>query len=158
MDAIQDLISDNHCYGCGIENDRGLQIKSVWVDETHTQTTCTYQPLDFHCAGPTHIVNGGVLATVIDCHCVCTAIAKGYLEQGRAVGEGERVWFATGTLNVVYRAPAMLEHPLVLTANIVEVAPKKIVLNCEVVSDGVTVCTADVVAVKVPNAWFEGDS
>jgi len=29
--AFQDLICDNHCYGCGPQYDRGLKIKSRWA-------------------------------------------------------------------------------------------------------------------------------
>ncbi len=33
MTALQDLISHNHCYGCGPDNPDGLQIKSYWDGE-----------------------------------------------------------------------------------------------------------------------------
>ena len=28
--AFQDLIPDNHCFGCGPKNENGLRIKSYW--------------------------------------------------------------------------------------------------------------------------------
>ncbi len=30
MIAIQDQVPHHHCYGCGADNDKGLQIKSYW--------------------------------------------------------------------------------------------------------------------------------
>ncbi len=61
--AIQDLLPGNHCWGCGPDNPRGLQIKShVEGDET----VCRFQPSPDHMAGPTHVVYGGIIASVID--------------------------------------------------------------------------------------------
>ena len=82
--AIQDLLPENHCFGCGPLNPEGLQIKSFWSGES--ETICTYQPESKHAAGPTHILNGGVIATLIDCHCICTAVAEAYRREGRDVG------------------------------------------------------------------------
>ena len=40
--AFQDLIPDNHCYGCGPHNAHGLRIKSYWdVDNVHVIMTHT---------------------------------------------------------------------------------------------------------------------
>lgn len=155
MDAIQDAIPDNHCYGCGALNGSGLQIKSYWTNDEFTESECQFEPQPHHCAGPLHVVNGGVIATIIDCHCVCTAIAKGYLKRGRGVGEGERVWFATGQLNVSYLKPMPMSAAMRVCASIQEVKERKIVLSCDVWANDEKVAAAEVIAVKVPNEWFE---
>ncbi|RTZ17775.1 PaaI family thioesterase [Vibrio aquaticus] len=150
--AIQDQIPNNHCYGCGSENELGLQIKSYWQSES--QASCMFEPSHHHCAGPTHFLNGGIISTIIDCHCVCMAIAKGYQMRGKEVGCGEPVWFATGGLNVSFLKPVAIDSPVTLNAVIVDASKKKIVLECELISKGEVCCRAEVIAVKVPNSWF----
>ena len=87
MNAIQDSIPHNHCYGCGPENPDGLQIKSYWDGK---ESVCTYMPRPEQCAGPTQYLYGGTIASIIDCHSVCTSIANYYArhrwQQGQPVG------------------------------------------------------------------------
>lgn len=149
--AIQDQIPDNHCFGCGPDNDRGLRIKSFWTGDDSSR--CEFTPAPHHCAGPTRYLNGGIIATVIDCHTICTAIADGYRQAGRAVGSGDKIWYATGKLDVQYRAPAAIDKVAVVEAKIVERGERKTRLECTLSSDGRICATADVVAVRVPDAW-----
>ncbi|WP_237065224.1 PaaI family thioesterase [Microbulbifer guangxiensis] len=149
--AIQDQIPDNHCYGCGPENDRGLQIKSYWTGED--ESICEFSPAPHHCAGPTQYLNGGIIATVMDCHTICTAIADGYRQAGRETGTGDKIWYATGRLDVQYRAPASIDEPVELTAKILERSERKTRLSCELKSGGQVCATADVIAVRVPDNW-----
>ena len=88
--AFQDLIEDNFCFGCGPINEQGLQIKSYW--DGPGVSICTYLPEPFQTAGPRGILNGGIIATLIDCHCVCTAIAYAYEREGREVGSVPEIW------------------------------------------------------------------
>lgn len=150
--AFQDQIPNNHCFGCGPENAAGLQIKSHWIEED--KSTCTFVPLPHQCAGPTQFLNGGVISTIIDCHCICTAIAKGYQLQGREIGTGEAVWYATGKLEVSYLKPVRIDQDVQLIATIESVNSNKMTLSCELFSGDDLCCTSQVVAVKVPNSWF----
>jgi hypothetical protein len=61
----------HQCWSCGSQNEQGLQTKSYWEGE---ESVCTWQPQSSHRAW-LGIVNGGILATILDCHCTCTAIA-----------------------------------------------------------------------------------
>jgi acyl-coenzyme A thioesterase PaaI-like protein len=149
--AIQDLLPHNHCYGCGAENELGLQIKSYWDGSA---ATCEYQPRPEQCAGPTHYVYGGTIASLIDCHSVCTAIAHRYAEEGRHIGAGELIWYVTGKLDVNYLAPTAIDQPVTLLARIVEAGEKKSVVHCTLSSGGLTTAEASVIAVRVPSAWF----
>jgi acyl-coenzyme A thioesterase PaaI-like protein len=153
--ALQNLIPHNHCFGCGPGNQQGLQIKSYWTGEDETR--CDFTPQPHHCAGPTHYLNGGIIATIIDCHTICTAIADGYRQAGRGVGSGAPIWFATGRLDVQYKAPARIDRPVILLAKIVERGEKKTLLHCTLSSTGSKgerLCaSADVVAVRVPDGW-----
>lgn len=150
MIAIQDRLPDNHCYGCGSENDRGLQIKSYWDGE---ESICDYIPRPEQCAGPTQFLYGGTIASLIDCHCVGTAIAHQYELEGREVGEGDPIWCVTGRLEVSYLAPTAIDKPVQLRATIVESAGKKTTLKCTLVSAGQAVAEGTVIAIRVPASW-----
>src|SRR5262245_26277303 len=81
--TFQDQIPDNFCYGCGPGNLVGLRIRSIWAGN---EALCIFQPAPYHAAGPRHILNGGIIATLIDCHAVGTAIAHAYCAERRAIG------------------------------------------------------------------------
>lgn len=152
--AFQDQIPGNHCFGCGPNNTLGLQIKSYWQHDNVSR--CCFMPATHHSAGPAKFLNGGIISTIMDCHCVCTAIAKGYSDVGREIGQGERVWFATGKLDVVFKQPVPIDQEVELIATITSSHEKKITLECLLLSGGKTCAEGNVVAVKVPNEWFEG--
>lgn len=85
---------------------------------------------------------------------ICTAIAKGYQLQGREIGTGEAVWYATGKLEVSYLKPVRIDQDVQLIATIESVISNKMTLSCELFSGDDLCCTSQVVAVKVPNSWF----
>ena len=89
---FQDKLYGNNCYGCGAWNEKGLQIKSFWDKEI---SICIFQPEQHHAAMPIDVMNGGTIATVIDCHGVCSSIADAYKQENREIGEGEKIWYAT---------------------------------------------------------------
>ena len=150
--AIQDQFEGNHCFGCGPRNAGGLQIKSYFTGEG--ATTCRYEPAPFQCAGPADIVNGGIIATVIDCHCVCTAMGHAYLREGRAIGSDPMIWFVTGLLKVSYKAPTPIAGAFDVVAQVAEVTDKKTIVQCELLS-GETVCAeGEVIAVRVPAEMY----
>lgn len=154
MNAFQDQIPDNHCYGCGPLNAQGLHIKSYWTGED--QAECHFTPAPHHCAGPTHFMNGGIISTIIDCHCICTAMAKAYQMQGRDIGDpGERLWFATGELQVRFQRPVPMDADVVLNAVVEEAGEKRIRLSCALSAAGKVCVESDVLAVRVPPGWFE---
>jgi acyl-coenzyme A thioesterase PaaI-like protein len=152
-DAIQDRIPRNHCWGCGNENPRGLRIKShVEGDET----VCRFQAAPEHMAGPTHVVNGGIIAAVVDCHCICTAIADAYRAAGRALGSEPLLWCVTASLRIDYLAPTPIDAPMELRARIVEAKGRKRVVACTLSSGGQERARAEVIAVEVPAEWRGG--
>lgn len=150
MQAIQDTFSDNHCIGCGPENDRGLKIKSMWCGDLETE--CHFHPEAHMTAAPETVLNGGVIATLIDCHSVCTAV--GYGRRLDELGDGEAgALYATGSLEIAYLRPVRIDRPVHVKAKIVGVAEKKTVIECTVYSDGALCAKATVVAVRVPHGW-----
>ena len=148
--AIQDRLPNNHCYGCGAENELGMQIKSYFDG---SESRCVYQPRPEQCAGPLQYVYGGTIASLIDCHCVGTAIAHQYQLEGREVGEGEPIWCVTGRLTVNYLAPTPIDQPVELVARIAESSGKKTILSCTMTSGGTPTAEGEVIAVRVPPEW-----
>ncbi len=148
--AIQDRIPHNHCFGCGPLNADGLGIKSYADGDG---TVCAFQPSPHHMAGPTHVVNGGIIATVIDCHCVCTAIADAYRAAGREIGTAPLIWCVTASLKVDYLAPTPISAPVELRARVREASGRKRIVECVLRSGGQDRARAEVVAVEVAPGW-----
>lgn len=63
----------HNCFGCGSKNPMGMRIRSYW-EASSKEGVCDWTPQPHHCGGP-DFVNGGVIATLIDCHTVCTCMA-----------------------------------------------------------------------------------
>jgi len=154
MPALQDLMPHNHCFGCGPNNPHGLRIKSRWSGSGPSEARFT--PLAHHCAGPRHFVNGGVLATLIDCHCVCTAAAAAYLAAGRAIGAAPDIHYATFSLSLTYLRPTPIGTELVLLALPARADERTYVVSCALHAAGKVCVEAVVKAVQVPESWIQG--
>jgi len=153
--AIQDQFqTNNYCWGCGRENDHGLGIKSYWTGE---EGVGTWQPKLHHAAGPRNVINGGIIATLIDCHSACTAMAAAYQAEGREIGSWPRIWCATASLHVDYLRPTPLDAPVDLRAWVKEMGERKLVVTCVVSSQGEECARGEVVAVRVPPDWVDSN-
>jgi acyl-coenzyme A thioesterase PaaI-like protein len=151
--AIQDDLHDNFCWGCGADNPDGLQLKSHRDGE---RVVATFTPHPEHAAGPRHVVNGGIIATVLDCHGVCTAIADAYEREGRAVGSAPDIWFATASMTVQYLRPTPLGVPLHLEAKVAHRDGRRTRVECALSAGGKDRARAVVEAVRVPPEWRHG--
>ena len=148
MSAFQDFYPDNvaHCYGCGRLNGQGHQIKTHWEgDETVTR----YTPRPEHTAIP-GFVYGGLLASLIDCHCTGTAAAAMYRAENRPMDSEPAFRFVTGSLHVDYLKPTPLGGPLEIRGRVKEVKGRKVVVESTVYADGVATARGEVVAVQMP--------
>ena len=150
---FQDKLAGNHCFGCGADNPYGLQIKSYW--QATNLAVCHFTPQLYHTAAPTHFLNGGVMATIIDCHCICTAIAYAYQQQGREIGKGAPLWYATGELALRYLRPVGIKETVTLEASVAAFNGSKATVNCVLMAHGKTCVEARVEAVAVPEEWME---
>jgi len=57
------------CFGCGPANDQGLKIQSFVKED---KIYCDFQPEEHHQAFP-GMINGGIIGSLLDCHCNWTA-------------------------------------------------------------------------------------
>src|SRR5437879_4859053 len=99
--------------GCGPSNPSGLRIKSYWSGRG---AVCTWQPAPQHVGWP-GVLNGGILAALVDCHCVGTAVADAYRAEHRTMDSAPPVWFATGSLSISYLQPVAVNSSVELTAS-----------------------------------------
>lgn len=152
--AFQDLIPGNHCWGCGPLNEHGLHIKSRWAGD---EAVCIWRPSPEHAAGPKHILNGGIIATIIDCHCVCLAIAAHYRGEGRAIDSEPGIWCVTAALQISYLRPTPIAGSVELRARVKEAKSRKTIVTCSLYADQEERATAELVAVRVPPEWRDAE-
>ncbi len=143
---LQDYMGENVCFGCGIHNTDGLQIKSFWEDDV---CVCHWNSQEkYH--GWQNLLNGGVLATIVDCHTMATATAYAYRMEGDRHWSSEPVYrYATGTLTIKYLKPTPNDLPIELRATVKEAKGKKTTIHCEVWCAGIQTATAEVIAIRV---------
>ena len=151
---FQDLGSVAHCHGCGPDNERGLRIKSSWDGE---EAVCHWRPQPHHCGGSKEIVNGGIIATLIDCHSLNLAIAHAYKTEGRPIGSSPKIGYVTGSLNVFYHRPTPIAETLELRAKIVRVEGpalsgvegRKAWVSCTLSAAGRVCATGEVLGIRI---------
>jgi acyl-coenzyme A thioesterase PaaI-like protein len=146
--ALQDVLKV-HCFGCGSLNEQGLQIKSHWDGD---ELVCRWHPKPHHIGHP-GVVYGGVIASVVDCHAVWTAMATVCRDEGLPLDDASPPPFAfvTGKLSVSYLKPARIDRPLELYAKVSDQGERRANVRCRVVQDGVVCASAEVVTVRVPS-------
>ena len=144
--AFQDQGSVDHCYGCGADNESGLRIKSYWDGD---EAVATWEPRPHHCGGRKDIVNGGVIATLIDCHSLNLAIADAYRRERRPIGSAPRIGYVTGQLSISYRKPTPIKEALQLRARITKVDGRKVWVACTLSAAGEVCATGEVLGIRV---------
>lgn len=152
-DAIQDRLRDNFCWGCGNDNPDGLHLKSFWDGDV---AVATFTPDAKFAAGPRHVLNGGLIATLLDCHGVCTAIARSYDDEERAIGSDPDIWRATTSMTVHYLRPTPLGEMVELVGRVTEVGEKITIVECALSSAGKERARASVASSRVPEEWRHG--
>lgn len=145
-EAFQDVMgAENRCWGCGPSNPHGLQIKSYWDGD---ESICRFRPAEWHIADPS-FVSGGIISSVIDCHCVCTAVAAFYKAEGRTIGSEPKIWGVTANLDVTFLRPTPTGTELVARARITEQGERKATVECSVFANEVECVRGRVVAARL---------
>jgi acyl-coenzyme A thioesterase PaaI-like protein len=146
--AFQDYYPDelSYCYGCGRLNEHGHQIKTYW-DGDESVTIFTPQP--YHIAIPGYVY-GGLIASLIDCHCTGTAAAAMYRAENRAMDTLPAYRFVTASLHVDYIKPTPLGVPLEVRGVVKEIKGRKVVVAATLSANGVVCARGEVVAVQMP--------
>ncbi len=124
---FQDYMPGDVCFGCGSKNPVGLHIHSYWEGD---HAVCQWRPDERH-QGWAGLTCGGILATLIDCHCMATAMATAIRQENRSLSSSPHYRFATGSLNVRYLKPTPIDTPLQIRAHVTEIKHnRKFSLDC----------------------------
>ena len=95
---VQQRTYGNHCFGCGPENETGLQLKFKLNEETE-RFVCKFKlPARFE--GPPSHAHGGIIATILD-----EAMGK--------VSKLRNIIAVTGQMSITYIRPVPLGKPLI---------------------------------------------
>ena len=145
--AIQDLFPEEgtHCFGCGKNNSKGLQIKTFCEDE---ECICTFKALPHHIAYP-EVGCGGIISTVLDCHSINSAMYAAYKEENRDVGSKPDIIYATASMTVNFLKPAPMTVEWVFKAKITKFTVRRITVECKVYANNVEFANGTVIAAKI---------
>jgi acyl-coenzyme A thioesterase PaaI-like protein len=130
------------CFGCGPANEKGLHIAS-FVDGD--EVICDFTPQPYHNAFP-GVLNGGMVGTLLDCHCNWTA-AYHLME---AAGDGELPSTVTAEYTIKMLRPTPMDGALHLRARVVEMKAPRAAVEGEIHAGGkvTATCRGTFVAVK----------
>ncbi len=137
------------CWGCGSNNIHGLQLKSYW---DHDETVATFIPQKHHLAFP-GILNGGIISTIIDCH--CTGTANAYAKKHSKTPDS--IMHVTASLEVKFIRPTPLNQPVTLHGKVTHDDGRKIIVTCSLYSGEHLCAMGEVVTVGVDTNLFIRD-
>ena len=116
------------CFGCGPANEHGLHIKSFPRGD---ECVCTITMDErYHAFGG--VLNGGMVGTLLDCHCNWTS-AWALM---RAAGDDDVPSTVTADYEIALKRPTPTGVPLHMTARVVEVSPPRAIVEGEIEANG----------------------
>jgi acyl-coenzyme A thioesterase PaaI-like protein len=133
---------DGVCFGCGVKNDKGLRIRS-FVEGG--EVVCRFRPEPHHQAFP-GVLNGGIIGTLLDCHCNWAALHH-LMVKG---GENKAPCTVTADYAIALKRPCPVEGEVLLRARVVESSADRAVVEGTLEADGKVraTCKGTFVAVK----------
>lgn len=135
------------CYGCGPANERGFHIRSFpsATPGESDEVVADWQPQPWHHAFE-NVLNGGVIGTLLDCHCNWTAA---YHLMGRRAAD-QPPTTVTADYRIKLLKPTPTDRPVRIAAHVVESDDGWATVEGTLASDGVVTatCRATFVAVK----------
>ncbi|MDE2071085.1 MAG: PaaI family thioesterase [Gammaproteobacteria bacterium] len=141
--ALQDIYAPaSTCFGCGPANPQGLHIKSFVSGD---EVVAEWMPQPHHEAFP-GALNGGIIGTLLDCHCNWTA-AWHLMRQAHADHPPCTV---TADYSIALKRPTPSQAPVQLRARVVQSSEDRAVVEGELHAGGklCATCRGTFVAVK----------
>jgi acyl-coenzyme A thioesterase PaaI-like protein len=151
MAALQDEYAPkNRCFGCGPANDEGLRIKSV-VGEDGNEVLCRFTPQPHHLAFE-GVLNGGIIGTVLDCHCNWTAAYHLMKAQGLETPPTT----VTADYHVKLKRPTPVDVEILVRARPVSIEGDRATIEATFEADGkvTATCLGTFVAVRPGHPAF----
>jgi len=131
--SIQErLFPELACFGCGPSNAKGLQLRSFAADDG--AVVAQFMPWPEHNSGLGYL-NGGIIATVLDCHSAAAVAFEADRSNWPALGDMPLAYVTAG-LDVRYLRPSPLDEPVELRAVIVTADENEMTSSVELMWDG----------------------
>ncbi len=141
-ESLQDRYAPaNACFGCGPANAAGLRLKS-FVDGD--DVVCTWQPDEIHQAFP-GVLSGGIVGTLLDCHCNWAAAHHLMLAKGLDAPPCT----VTAEYAIKLRRPTPVDAPVLLRASLEELAGDRARVSGTLTAGGRVTATCDGIFVAV---------
>lgn len=131
----------NRCFGCGPANAEGLRIRSF---EAGAEVVAEWTPAPHHEAFP-GALNGGIIGTLLDCHCNWTAAV--HLMHRR--GASRPPCTVTAEYAIQLRRPASSIGRVRLRAHVVESGDERVTVEGTLEAGGKVCATCRAVFVAV---------
>src|SRR5690606_21167191 len=109
----------------------------------------TFDPQAKFNAGFPNVMYGGLIASLIDCHSIWTAIAAAYVADDLPHGSLPAISYVTGSLTVKYLKPTPLDRPIQLKAWVDGAVGRKTRVLCELGYEETITATGDTLAVRI---------
>jgi acyl-coenzyme A thioesterase PaaI-like protein len=106
------------CFGCGVQNERGLHIKSYPAENGSEDIIAEFHPEPYQQAFP-GVVNGGIIGALLDCHSNWTA-AYYLMKKTGAAKDAEAPCTVTADYAIKLLRPTPSDAVLHLKARVVE--------------------------------------
>jgi uncharacterized protein (TIGR00369 family) len=138
--------NSKHCFVCGLENPRGLQL--TFYQTGPAEVTADYTVKEGYQGYP-GVVHGGIVASMLD------------EMAGRAlmgVDPQQSRFFATARLDIQYRKPVPVGEPLRLVGRATKLKERSAAAHAAIYGPGGDLLAeADAILVDVPASRLEGD-
>lgn len=130
------------CFGCGVKNEKGLQIRSFVEGD---EVVAEWRAEPHHEAFP-GVVNGGIIGALLDCH---SNWAAAYFLMKRD-GKAEPDCTVTADFHVKLLRPTPSDALITLKARVVESSEDRAIVEAELTANGkiCDTCRGTFVAVK----------
>ncbi len=130
MKSVQETWAPNNaCFGCGPKNEQGLRIRSF---EQGDELVCEWTPQKHHEAFE-GVLNGGIIGSLLDCHCNWTAIM--FLKKAKGMTDAAPCC-VTADYAIALKRPCPTNGPVKLKARVVEAQGDKAIVEGTLEADG----------------------
>jgi acyl-coenzyme A thioesterase PaaI-like protein len=139
---------NNACWGCGPANAHGLRIRSFARGD---EVVAQWKPEPRYEAFP-GVLNGGIIGTLLDCHCNWTAA----WHLMNKAGEDHPPCTVTADYAIKLLRPTPTGRPVSLSAHVVESTDNRATVEGTLIADGkiCATCRGTFVAVKEGHPAF----
>ena len=126
--SLQETYAPNGiCFGCGVKNENGLQIKSFADGE---EVVATWRAEPHHQAFP-GMISGGIVGALLDCHSNWTAAHFLMKQNGKHTPDCT----VTANYSVKLLRPTPFDAPVKLIARVVESSEDRATVEAELIAN-----------------------